>query len=353
MNVATTGSAMPTHTAEKLDTERDAITHFIQMVGETAIPVDPVAFINLYVSLKSKPLAILTGTARSGKTEAVGRLAQFLTDGDPIRSQMMNGHAWWAQNTHDVAFFIEAQARFNTAKMLAVIEEAWQPNNTNRVFVACLTHMSPTEVISFFSELAFQLQHGQIMRLPRAHLTEPIPYPPNLLLIGTMDTSHFDWSDEALLSKTTLIQWPGGEIKRSTQPDWETIPLRETHFLDSLIRTEAAARLKLCHILGSEQPVLLPLHLVERVLIGQEIRLPGSVKGETLIYIANAWSKTGVGLFSQGTSNNFTIALDMAIVQILFPRISAKIRDNPTLRRRLQEALSEFPKAVEVLESLN
>lgn len=353
MSIATISSSTQTHTAETLVTERDAITHLIQRMGDTTVPVDPVAIVNLYVSLKSKPLAILTGTARSGKTEAVGRLAQFLTDGDPIRSQMMSGHAWWAQKTHDVAFFIEAQARFNTAKTLAVIEEAWQPDNTNRVFVACLTHMSPAEVISFFSELAFQLRHGQIMRLPRAHLTEPIPYPPNLLLIGTMDTSRFDWSDEALLSKTTIIQWPGGEMKRTTEPDRETIPLRETHFLDSLIRTEAAARLKLCRILGSEQPVLLPLHLVERALIGQEIRVPGSVKGEILIYLANAWSKEGVGLFNQVTPNNLATALDLAIVQTLLPRVGAAIRDSPTLRRRLQEVLSEFPNSVKVLESLN
>ncbi|QPC83132.1 hypothetical protein G4Y79_01790 [Phototrophicus methaneseepsis] len=349
MSVLTTSPITQTHTTEELVTECDAITRFIQM----ASPVDPISIVNLYVSLKSKPMAILTGAAHSGKSEVVRCLAQYLTDGDPIRSQMMNGHAWWAEKTRDIAFFIETQTRFNTVKLLAVIEEAWQPENTNSVFVACLTRISPAEVISFFSDLAFQLQHGQIMRLPRARLTEPIPYPPNLFLIGTMDTTRFDWSDdENLLSKTTMIQWSEGEMKPTTQRKWESITLGETGFLRSLIRDEAVARLKLHHILGNEQPALHPLLLAERLLNEQEIRLPGSVKGETLVYVANAWSKDGVGLFDQVTPNNLATALDLAIVQILLPRISAIIRDSQTLRRRLQEALSQFPSSVEVLESL-
>ncbi len=353
MSVSTTSPSVQTRTSEGPVTERDAITRLIQITRETAIPVDPISIVNLYVSLKSKPMAILTGAAHSGKSEMVRSLAQFLADGDPIRSQMMNGHAWWAEKTRDVAFFIEAQTRFNTVKMLAVIEEAWQPENTNRVFVACLTHMSPAEVSCFFSEVASQLQHGQITRLPRARLTEPIPYPPNLFLIGTVDTTRFDWSDENLLSQTTLIQCVESEIKPTAELDRESIPLGETGFLDSIVRSDTAAYLKLCRILGSEQPALHPLLLAERLLNEHKFRIPGSVKGEILIYLANAWSKEGIGLFDQGTPNNLAIALDLGIVQILLPRIGATIRDSPILRRRLRDAMSRFPRSVDFLERLN
>jgi len=353
VSVSTTRSSGQTRTTEGLVTEHDAITRFIQMTGETTLPVDPISIVNLYVSLKSKPMSILTGAAHSGKSEVVRRLAQFLTDGDPIRSQMMNGHAWWAEKTHDVAFFTEAQTRFNTTKMLAVIEEAWQPENTNHVFVACLTRMSPAELIGFFSEVAFQLRHGEIIRLPGAHLTEPIPYPPNLFLIGTMDTTRFDWSDDDLLSQATLIQWPEDEIKPTAETDRESFPLGETVFLDSLIRNEATARLKLRRILGSEQQSLRPLLLAERLLNEHKIRLPGSVRGETLIYLANAWSKEGIGLFDQVTPNNLAIALDLAIVQILLPRMGTIIRDRPTLQRQLRDVMTHFPRSVAFLERLN
>jgi hypothetical protein len=69
--------------------------------------------------------------------------------------------------------------------------------------------ISPAEVIEFFSAVAFQLWHGQIMRLPAMHLTEPVPYPSNLFLIGTMDRARFDWYEDDLLTRTTVIQWPG------------------------------------------------------------------------------------------------------------------------------------------------
>jgi hypothetical protein len=49
-----------------------------------------------------------------------------------------------------VSFFVEAQTRFNVTKLLAVIEEAWQPENRNREFVACPTHISPAELVGFF-----------------------------------------------------------------------------------------------------------------------------------------------------------------------------------------------------------
>lgn len=353
MSISTTSPSLQDRTSERHVTERDAITRLIQMTGETTIPVDPIAIVNLYVSLKSKPMAILAGAAGSGKSEIVRSLAQYLTDGDPIRYQMMNGHAWWAEKTRDVAFFIETQTRFNTVKLLAVIEEAWQPENANCVFVACLTHISPAEVIGFFSEVAFQLRHGQIMRLPRLRLTEPIPYPPNLLLIGTMDTTHFGSSDEDLLSKTTVIQWLGSERKLTTEPVRESIVLGETKFLYYLIRSEAAARLKLHRIQGGEQQVLHLLCIVERLLNEHEFRFPGSVKGDILIYLANAWSNEGIGLFDRAVPNNVAIALDLAMAQILLPRVDALIRDVPRLRRELREVMNQFPHSAAFLESLN
>ena len=351
MSISTTSQSQARAT-DGLVTEHDAITRFIQRTAETGIPVDPISIVNLYVALKSKRMAVLMGTARSGKSEIVGGLAQLLTNGDPIRYQMMNGHALWAEKTHDVALFVEAQTRFNTTKILAIIEEAWQPDNANRVFVACLTRMSPAELSGFFSEVAFQLQRGQIMRLPRLHLSEPIPYPPNLLLIGTMDTTRFDWYDENLLSQTTLIQWPEVEVKPTAEPARESIPLDETWFMEPLVRSEAAARQKLYDILGSEQQFLRLLLLTEKLLNEYEIRLPSSVRGETMIYLANAWSKEGIGLFDQFTPNNYAIALDLAIAQIWLPRVDAMIRDSPRLRGRLQEAMGQFPRSVDFLERM-
>ncbi|MCC7210147.1 MAG: hypothetical protein IT323_22780, partial [Anaerolineae bacterium] len=283
--------------------EQDAVSHLIQSSAKAGEKADPISIANLYVSLRSKPLAILTGPAHSGKSETIQGFAQTLTGGDAIRCQMMNGHPWWAETSGDVCFFVEAQTRFNSAKLLAVMEEAWQPENAKRVFVACLTHISPAELIGYFTDVAFQLRHNRIMRLPHVHLVQPVPFPRNLLLIGTMDTSRVDWSDEDLLSQTTIIQWRETEKRLAVEPDQIISGLGESEFLGSLVRNEAAACRKLHHILGNEQQALRPFLEVVRLLSEQKIRIPGSVTGETLIYLANSWTKGGIGLFDRDTSN--------------------------------------------------
>jgi hypothetical protein len=85
-------------------------------------------------------------------------------------------------------------------------------------------------------------------------------------------------------------------------------------FLLSCIRDESSARLKLLRILGnasSIRPMLQIADLLERY----DAPLPDSVIGETVVYLANAWSKQGVGLFDRANSRNVAIAADLAIAQ--------------------------------------
>jgi len=210
-------------THSQSSSEREIVTRLIQAAAEAGVQADPVSVVNFYVALKCKPLAILTGPMQSGKSAVVKSLAQVLTGGDPFRYQVMPGHAWWAGQTGNVALFTEAQTRLNTSKILALMDEAWQPENAQRVFIACLSHISPAELLGFFSELAFQLRHGELMRLPGLHLTAPIPYPSNLLLVGTMDTARFDhWSDADLLSMTAVIPWPAFSLGQASPPSQMT-----------------------------------------------------------------------------------------------------------------------------------
>jgi hypothetical protein len=331
-------------------TEAGAATNLLQASPRPENDTDRLSIINLYVSLRSKPLAILTGAEDTGKSEIAQSFAQALTGGDVTRCQMMIGHPWWAEASGDVCFFVGAQTRFNSAKLLAVMEEAWQPENAKRVFVACMTHISPAELVGYFSDVAFQLRHDRIMRLPHVHLVQPVPFPRNLLLIGTMDTSRIDWSDEDLLSQTTIIPWRETEKRLAAEPDGTISGLDKSEFLGSLVRNKAAACRRLHHILGNEQQALRPFLVVVRLLSEQRIRVPSSVTGETLIYLANSWTKGGIGLFDRDTSNNLATSLDLAFTQILLPRIVPMIRGRSMLRRQLKRAMNAFPRAVAFLE---
>lgn len=338
----------------QLDGERQTVTRLIRAVARAGVRADPISIVNFYVALKSKPLALLTGPAQSGKIALVRRLAQVLTGGDPLRCQMMVGHAWWARASREIALFTEAQTRFNTDKILALIEEAWKPENANRVFLACLKRISPAELMGFFSEVAFQLRHGQIMRLPTAHLSEPIPYPPNLFLVGTMDTNRFDSLDEDLLSMTTIIQWAGSEVEAARPASYvEAFPNGESEFLRSLVRDERAAQLKLQHLLGKRLLGVWPLIRIETLLRRYVVDLPPSVPGEAMIYLANAWSRRGTGLFDLSPTTNLEIALDLSIAQSVLPHAQAAIQRSPALGEELRAMLDgKFPRLAAVLQSL-
>ena len=235
-----------------LDPELKIIKHLMRVTAEVGLQTDPVSIVNLYVALKSKPMAILTGIAQSGKVALVRILAQALIGDDPLRCQMMAGHAWWAGQTGNVALFTDMQARLNADKVLSLIEEAGRPENARRVYLACLTRISPAELTGFFSELACQLRHGQIMQLPGFHLTKPIPYPHNLLLIGTMDAARLDWHDAELLTKTTLIRWPASEPRLAADRSTAVTPLDlDGEFLSSCIRDEERLARNCCASWGT------------------------------------------------------------------------------------------------------
>ncbi len=337
-----------------LDPELKIITRLIQVTAEVGIQTDPSSIVNLYVALKSKPMAILTGIAQSGKVALVRILAQALIGDDPFRCQMMSGHAWWAGRTGDVALFTDMQTRLNSDKVLNLIEEARQPENVQRVYIACLTRISPAELIGFFSELASQLLCGQVMQLSSVLFTEPMPYPPNLLLIGTMDTPRWDWHDTNLLAKTTIIQWPPTEVRPTTGGSQTTTLLNhESEFLSSCIRDEWSARLKLLRILGKQVHSLRPVLQIADLLKMYDAPLPDSVIRETVVYLANAWSKQGVGLFDPAISRNVAIAADLAIAQTVLPYVGQTLRSLPALHDSLKQVLKPFPRSLAALENLN
>lgn len=342
------------HHGAPLDDERGLVAHLIQAATEAGVQASSASIVNFYVALKSKPLTILAGPAGSGKIALVNSLARVLTGGDPFQYQAMTGHAWWAAQTGNVALFTEGQMRLNTWKILGLVEEALQPENADQVFIACLNCICPAEVMGFFSEVAFQLWHGQIMRLPAVHLTEPIPWPPNLFMIGTMDTSRFDWWDEDLLSRTTVIQWPAA--KASSASFYAQTPAishrDEDGFLRACVRNGRAACVKLRRIQGIRLASIRSLFLIEYLLRMHAVPLPQSVLSEAIVYLANAWSGKGIGLFDQATSRNRAIALDLAIAQTILPRVAGAVRRSAALRKQLEETLKgRFPHSLAFLRS--
>lgn len=333
--------------------ERGLINQMISTHSPNGVNEDADLIINLYVALKTKPMAILTGQNELANMALVQTFANILTEGNLFQFQMMTGHAWWAERSGNVSFFTEAQKRLNSYKIFGLILEALQPVNASRVFIAYLSRISPAELLGFFSEVAFQLQHGQLMRLPGIHLNNPIPFPQNLFFVGTMNTDHFDWWDEDLLSGTTVMQGLTDPREPSVASDQiSTMVSAGRQFLQVRVRSERAARRKLQRILGSGLQAMKPLFQLRSLLVKFD-QCSESVWRESLIFLANAWSEKGEGLFHHASSPNLMKALDLVIAQSFLPRLVMPIKHSKDLRNQLGERFSNcFPNSLHLLENI-
>jgi hypothetical protein len=291
------------------------------------------------VALKHRPLAILVGPPKTGKVALVECLADLLA-GSNLQRQVVQGHAWYAGGKPANTVLIGIHARMITEKLLFAIEEAAQPENVQQVFIVGLTHISPAELRSCFTEVASQIRHKQIMSIGDAHLAKPIPFPPNLLLIGTLDTADPKSWDDDLLAGATMLRWrakvgnpQGGATRQSQNSGYE--------FMRSRLRDSRNAYKKLLSVMaGIKQPFRMAM-LVRDVFRTQGIELPPDLLNEVILYVANAWSAQGNGLFDPVTSRNLEIAFDLALAQLVLPHSLESIQSSEDLRVQLHSLFRE------------
>ena len=334
--------------------ERELLARLVQAIREAGLPVDSPWITHLYITLKSKPMAVLVGPPDSGKRSLVRCLAEVLSDGEPSQYLPVSGHPWWSGKCPNPALFIEAQTRLNAERILALVEEAWLPRNTGRVFIACLSQISPAELSGFFAELGYQLQHDELIRLPGAHLTRPVPFPRNLLIIGTLDRRWLDWCDEQVHGMTSLIrcEWPVGHrhstparLRQNSDPPGRA-------YLRSWVRSDEAAFRKLIRCPGQNQKLSSLMQRLDGRLRNRGLELPQEVTRGAAIYLANAWSDDGSGLFASEFQANLSIAIDMALAHVVLPPLAGALRASLSLRCAIQRELEGFPRGRALVECL-
>lgn len=330
------------------DREADLASQLTAWVSESGISEDRIPVVNMYVALKSKPLLVLAGPPESGKQALAQCVAQFLSGGSCEQCQVITGHPWWADHRENLTFLTGLHTRFLVEKLTAILEEAALQKNRDHVFTACLMHVSPAEVLSFFREVASQICDGQIKRLGDARLPAPIPYPSNLFLIGTIDTLRFNWWDDEFLAKATVIHWTGGQ---SGSPFPDGFRFEASEFLQFRICSRQAAYHKLHALVGNQKPIRI-IFQIESLLRQYDISLSFSMLDEVVIFLANSWTANGQGLFDQSLKANLAIALDLAIAQIVFPHIDDQLDKTTDLVSQLHALLGQdYPYSIASLEA--
>ncbi len=335
--------------------ESQFLEFILASVFRDGVSTDPHHVVNFYVALKSKPLVILSGPASGGKAQMVRSVARVITGGVATRFQEMSGHAWWAARSENLSAFTRMQERFISGKITALLYEACNPDHLNTPFILSINHMSPAELDSLFIDLARQLQQGELNRLLSEDFPLPLPFPPNLHAIGTIDMPIFNWFDNAaLLSQATVIHWPTGEERSMPgRPSSPSPPQVDTQvFNTARFHRVSEAQAKLGKFLAWRehfQPVL--IHLAGW-LLKHGVQVPSRViMDEAAIYMANAFSKQDVGLFASDTTQNLRVALDFALAQIVLPRAWKELCRSDLLREIISDQLGEeFPHARWVVE---
>jgi hypothetical protein len=333
--------------------EEAILTHWQQIARDHGLTVDALSIARLYVTLKSCSKALLVGPAQTGKLALIKSAAEVLT-GEPDRQcQKMVGHARWASGSRNVSTLVEAQASLNRYKLMALLEEAGRPENTDRLFIGCLTQVSPAELHSLFAVPGLLSYRG----------ATPILFPHNFRLIGTMDTARFRWWTPELLSHTAVIPWPGETVRpRYQRPLPFAVEVRQTAsrlsqpysaaFLRSSIRDEQVAYTQLIHLWGRQQPFR-PLIRIVTLLQNHDIHVPREAINRAIVFIANAWSQDEANLLllpdRKGTAA-LDFALDLALVQYILPWIMIAEHPGRAFCRQLNQLLNgRFPQAAAFL----
>jgi len=323
--------------------QEQAIIHdFIEATAVAGVRADRLSILNFYVAFKSRPFLLLAAPTQTGKVALVHSLAQVLTSGSVEQCYTMVGHARWASRSRNVSQFVEAQARFNTNKLLMLIEEAVRPENHDRLYIACLTNISLAELHALFSVSGWQMWPDM----------EPIPYPPNLRLIGTIDTDRFRWWSPDLLSNTIIVPWPAQRMQSTDLSPQQSVTQGASLFLQACIRTEQAAYTRLHRNLHGQRQAFEPLVRVMDILHEEEVYLPQTVMNQAIIFLANAWTADGRGLFAPTPELNLDIALDLVLAQVVLPWLATDGRIKSTHCQLNQLLAGRFQRAAVFLRTL-
>ncbi len=317
---------------------KDPEVEWIDHLADSLVPMESCAkridVANLYVTLKHRPVLILVGSEGSAMAALVESIARIFSADGELQGQLAPGHAWYAGESLTNTFLVGLHTRLITEKLLSAMEEALQPANMQRVFVVGLTHISPAELLSIFDEAAFQVPHERIMRIGDTHLPAPIPFPPNLLLIGTMDTTCFHSYGENLLSGATVIEWPGWTSMWNLESNGISQNLGSM-FLRGRIHDSQKALEKLHCIAGFLKHPLQAILSVRNVIQAHGREFPPAWLNEAIIYLANAWSRLGNGLFDPCTDRNLAISSDFAVAQLVLPRILDTLGRSTRLQKEM------------------
>jgi hypothetical protein len=245
-----------------------------------------------------------------------------------------------------VGLLIEAQRRFNIARLDAILREALAPANRRNVYAVHLRDMSAAEWMGMLAPLGFQWRSRTVIRLDTLHYDRPIPFPPNLRIIATMDADRLPMPSPQSLAGISLIHWDHrqGQSQVSGAPRSHLLPPQpsfEGPLKEGGIGSAGKVSGRIRTAGRSHAGALRTLFSVLRALDGIPETHLKALQENAIMDLSNSLAWPGAGLFHSHPEANSLTALDLHLSLSLLP----------TVLTLAPEAASQLPLLAESLRA--
>jgi hypothetical protein len=259
----------------------------------------------------------------------------------------MVGHPWWASGVEGAAVFTAAQERFNLEKIQALMVEAARDHSAGRIYVAVLSRISPAEW-NDLAALALQFHRGYVRWDLDDRPRRRLPVSQRIRVIATTDAlPPVPW-DLLVLRQTSLLPWAVESGPRQTKQApglWPAV--QERSLLEGAIRTPRSALRKLRRLAGWSDDALKPILAITRVMNLQGVPEANHAASEAIVYLANAWTRDGDGLFARSFNDNLRLAIRFAVKMAIVPRLAGLPADRqPKAAMSVAEPRKSAPRRV-------
>ena len=302
-----------------------------------------------YIALKTKPFVILSGVSGTGKTRLAELFAEAMTGHAPKQFRLIPVRPDWNDGTALFGYQNVLADRYVSTPFLEIVRAAGRPENRQRAFFVCLDEMNLARVEHYLADYLSALE-SRGHRIP-LHEGEPdLTLPPNLFVTGTVnvdETTHgfsrkvldrantFDF-DEA----PELRQSPASSKGRATlAEDTAASPTqRQALFLAARVGSIGRAKERLAQIhAGFPDRALSALQAINDPLYAHRLHFAYRVRDDALMFLANSFdTETGAGLLLRDPEENFTLALDLQIMQKVLPKLHGQSETLLPLLAQLQ-----------------
>jgi len=306
-----------------------------------------------YVALKTRPFVLLSGVSGTGKTRLAELLAEALTGHNPAQFRLLPVRPDWNDSTALFGYQNILANRYVGTPFLEMARVAARPENRRRAFFVCLDEMNLARAELYLADYLSALE-SRARRVPLGEGVPDLILPPNLFVTGTVnidETTH-GFSRKVLDRANTLeFDEPPDFSSASAAKGFgvleddlggiaESGPARrQALFLSARVSGVGSARERLARIVPDlPARALTLLEEANTLLYPRRLHFAYRVRDDVLMYLANSFdADSETGLFLPDTEANFTLALDLQILQKVLPKLHGQAEDIAPLLSALQQ----------------